>query len=111
MLAGLGLLAGPFLLGIRGEKLQEQVVDSFYQELKKEDTVPEKLPETQNQPETQTLLPEEPQDAFYQAAKAYNESLLRDFFRENCRSRAEKNFRKEDRYAEYIELYDRLLSR
>ena len=72
MLAGLGLLAGPFLLGIRGEKLQEQVVDSFYQELKKEDTVPEKLPETQ------TLLPEEPQDAFYQAAKAYNESLLRD---------------------------------
>lgn len=72
MLAGLGLLAGPFLLGIRGEKLQEQVVDSFYQELKKEDTVPE------NQPETQTLLPEEPQDAFYQAAKAYNESLLRD---------------------------------
>ena len=36
MLAGLGLLAGPFLLGIRGEKLQEQVVDSFYQELKKE---------------------------------------------------------------------------
>ena len=78
MLAGLGLLAGPFLLGIRGEKLQEQVVDSFYQELKKEDTVPVKLPETQNQPETQTLLPEEPQDAFYQAAKAYNESLLRD---------------------------------
>ena len=78
MLAGLGLLAGPFLLGIRGEKLQEQVVDSFYQELKKEDTVPENLPETQNQPETQTLLPEEPQDAFYQAAKAYNESLLRD---------------------------------
>ena len=78
MLVGLGLLAGPFLLGIRGEKLQEQVVDSFYQELKKEDTVPEKLPETQNQPETQTLLPEEPQDAFYQAAKAYNESLLRD---------------------------------
>lgn len=78
MLAGLGLLAGPFLLGFRGEKLQEQVVDSFYQERKKEDTVPEKLPETQNQPETQTLLPEEPQDAFYQAAKAYNESLLRD---------------------------------
>ena len=72
MLAGLGLLAGPFLLGIRGEKLQEQVVDSFYQELKKEDTVSEKLPETQ------TLMPEEPQDAFYQAAKAYNESLLRD---------------------------------
>ena len=88
MLAGLGLLAGPFLLGIRGEKLQEQVVDSFYQELKKEDTVPEKLPETQNQPETQTLLPEEPQDAFYQAAKAYNESLLRDG-QETMSSRAE----------------------
>ena len=39
------------------------------------------------------------------------ESLGRDCFRDKCRSRAEKNFRKEDRYAEYIELYDRLLSR
>ena len=39
------------------------------------------------------------------------ESLGRDYFRENCRSRAVANFRKEDRYAEYIELYDRLLSR
>ena len=39
------------------------------------------------------------------------ESLGRDYFRDNCRSRAVANFRKEDRYAEYIELYDRLLSR
>ena len=39
------------------------------------------------------------------------ESLGRDCFRDKCRSLAEKNFRKEDRYAEYIELYDRLLCR
>ncbi|MGM9741755.1 MAG: glycosyltransferase [Candidatus Cryptobacteroides sp.] len=36
------------------------------------------------------------------------ESLGKEHFRENCRSRAVENFRKEDRYAEYIELYDRL---
>ena len=78
MLAGLGLLAGPFLLGVRGEKLQEQVVDSFYQELGKEEAVFETLPETRTRTETQPQPAEEPQDAFYQAAKAYNESLLRD---------------------------------
>ena len=37
------------------------------------------------------------------------ERLGKDHFLENCRSRAVRNFRKEDRYAEYIELYDRLL--
>ena len=39
------------------------------------------------------------------------ESCGRNYFRDKCRSRAVANFRKEDRYAEYIELYDRLLSR
>ena len=38
MLAGLGLLAGPFLLGAREEKVQEQVVDTFYQDVKKAET-------------------------------------------------------------------------
>ncbi|MGN1232241.1 MAG: glycosyltransferase [Candidatus Cryptobacteroides sp.] len=37
------------------------------------------------------------------------ESLGKEHFRENCRSRAVQNFRKEDRYAEYIRLYNRLL--
>ena len=40
MLAGLGLLAGPFLLGAREEKVQEQVVDTFYQDVKKAETEP-----------------------------------------------------------------------
>ena len=66
MLAGLGLLAGPFLLGAREEKVQEQVVDTFYQDVKKAETEP-----AANETETR-----EPQDPFYQAAKAYNESLL-----------------------------------
>ena len=66
MLAGLALLAGPFLLGAREEKVQEQVVDTFYQDVKKAETEP-----AANETETR-----EPQDPFYQAAKAYNESLL-----------------------------------
>lgn len=70
MLAGLGLLTGPFLLGAREEKVQNQVVDSFYQGVGKAQTVPTALPTV----ETQT--PQEPQDPFYQAAKAYNASLL-----------------------------------
>ena len=70
MLAGLGLLTGPFLLGAREEKVQKQVVDSFYQGVGKAQTVPTALPTV----ETQT--PQEPQDPFYQAAKAYNASLL-----------------------------------
>ena len=59
MLAGLGLLAGPFLLGAREEKVQKQVVDSFYQGVGKAQTVPTALPTV----ETQT--PQEPQDPFY----------------------------------------------
>ena len=70
MLAGLGLLTGPFLLGAREEKVQKQVVDSFYQGVGKAQTVPTALSTV----ETQT--PQEPQDPFYQAAKAYNASLL-----------------------------------
>ena len=70
MLAGLGLLTGPFLLGAREKKVQNQVVDSFYQGVGKAQTVPTALPTV----ETQT--PQEPQDPFYQAAKAYNASLL-----------------------------------
>ena len=36
------------------------------------------------------------------------ETLGKAHFRDACRSRAVKEFRKEDRYAEYIELYERL---
>lgn len=69
MLAGLGLMAGPFLLGAREEKVQEQVVDSFYQGVEKAE-----LPDGAT--ETLPRMPQEPQDAFYQAAKDYNASLL-----------------------------------
>lgn len=69
MLAGLGLLAGPFLLGAREERVQEQVVDSFYQDVEKAELSADV---TQTQPQT----PREPEDAFYQAAKAYNASLF-----------------------------------
>lgn len=72
MLVGLGLLAGPFLFGAREEMVQEQVVDSFYQSVGKAETVPTAPPADET--EAQTL--QEPQDPFYQAAKAYNESLL-----------------------------------
>ena len=69
MLAGLGLMAGPFLLGAREEMVQEQVVDSFYQGVEKAE-LPASVTETLPQ------MPQEPQDAFYQAAKDYNASLL-----------------------------------
>ena len=69
MLAGLGLMAGPFLLGAREEMVQEQVVDSFYQGVEKAE-----LPAGAT--ETLPRMPQEPQDAFYQAAKDYNASLL-----------------------------------
>ena len=67
MLVGLGLLAGPFLLGARGEKIQEQVVDSFYQGI--ENSAVDSVEKEENQPAQENL------DAFYQAAKSYNESL------------------------------------
>ena len=97
MLVGLGLLAGPFLLGARGEKIQEQVVDSFYQGIEnsavdsveekkttdEEETSSEKeaageknLPDKKEIPEEEENQPaQENLDAFYQAAKSYNESL------------------------------------
>lgn len=109
MLAGLGLLAGPFLVGARGEKIQDQVVESFYQGIAhsagnsaEEEKMPDEkdAPDEKNTPgekgmpgETDTPEEEEPSeveetsgeektrpaqeklDAFYQAAKSYNESL------------------------------------
>lgn len=71
MLAGLGLLAGPFLLGAREEWVQEQAVDSFYQSVEEAQTAaPEPLTDD-------TLLTaHKPWNGFYEAAKAYNESLL-----------------------------------
>ena len=82
MLAGLGLLAGPFLLGAREEKVQKQVVDSFYQGVGKAQTVPTAVSADETPtvptalPTVETQTPQEPQDPFYQAAKAYNASLL-----------------------------------
>lgn len=82
MLAGLGLLTGPFLLGAREEKVQKQVVDSFYQGVGKAQTVPTALSADETPtiptalPTVETQTPQEPQDPFYQAAKAYNASLL-----------------------------------
>lgn len=82
MLAGLGLLAGPFLLGAREEKVQEQVVESFYQSIEKPaafPTVPPAADETAPPPLTAREPEEtaqEPEDPFYQAAAAYNASLL-----------------------------------
>ncbi|MGM9605540.1 MAG: class C sortase [Faecousia sp.] len=94
MLAGLGLLAGPFLLGAREERVQEQVVESFYQSVEQAPAAPttppaaETVPPPQpvQEPEEMIQEPEEtvepkqtaqePEDAFYQAAKAYNASLL-----------------------------------
>lgn len=94
MLAGLGLLSGPFLIGARGERIQEQVVDSFYQEIDRsgvnpaaeENTSEEEIsekdsPEEETSDETDMPKEEETQpakenlDAFYQAAKSYNNSL------------------------------------
>ena len=40
MLAGLGMLSGPFLLGAREKQVQEQVVDSFYEGVETAQTVP-----------------------------------------------------------------------
>lgn len=80
MLAGLGLLAGPFLLGAREERMQEQVVDSFYQSreetvaVERAEPVPTELQTLPTVPETE---PEAlPQDPLYQAAAAYNDSLV-----------------------------------
>ena len=57
-------------------------MDSFYQGVGKAQTVPTALPADETQtvptafPTVETQTPQEPQDPFYQAAKAYNASLL-----------------------------------
>lgn len=99
MLAGLVLLAGPFLLGAREEKVQQQVVTSFYRGLEAAEADASAQPSTEAEapPPQQTEAPpeapsiareptqplresrqitQEPQDAFYQAAKEYNASLV-----------------------------------
>ena len=72
MAVGLGLLTGPFLLGAREAQAQEQVVDSFYRE--------ESQRKNLSQPSSPAAEPEapteEPRDDFYQAAAAYNASLV-----------------------------------
>ena len=70
MLAGLGLLAGPFLLGTGERWAQEQAVDSFYRSVEENQTAPS-LPSAGDTPDR----PAKPWNAFYEAAKAYNESL------------------------------------
>ena len=70
MLAGLGLLAGPFLLGTGERWAQEQAVDSFYRSVEENQTAPS-LPSAGDTPDR----PSKPWNAFYEAAKAYNESL------------------------------------
>ena len=89
MLAGLGLLAGPFLLGAREERMQEQVVDGFYQNREETLAIPTEQtelsqtelplqtqpPEPATEPETEPEM-QDPQDPLYQAAAAYNDSLL-----------------------------------
>ena len=59
MVAGLGLLAGPFLAGARGEKIQEQVVETFYQETGNQEMVPTVSPAAEAEEE---VLPQEPQE-------------------------------------------------
>lgn len=70
MLAGLGLLAGPFLLGAREEWVQERAVDSFYQSVEEAQTAASPLSDDT------PLTAQKPWNGFYEAAKAYNESLL-----------------------------------
>ena len=74
MLAGLALLCGPFLLGTREEWVQKQAVETFYQEKQAAQSASQ-----DKQPVTEETVPEstEPRDLFYEKAKAYNESLVK----------------------------------
>ena len=85
MLAGLGLLAGPFLLGTREEWVQKQAVETFYQEKQAAQSASQ-----DKQPVTEETVPEstEPRDLFYEKAKAYNESLVKNG-QDGMRSRAD----------------------
>lgn len=101
MLAGLGFLCGPFLLGAKEGRAQEQVVDRFYQELDRgqpaaEPALPSE-PDPEPEPEAgDAESAEEPatpaetawQDAFYQAAAAYNDALVQNG-QEDMNSRAD----------------------
>lgn len=69
MLAGLGLLAGPFLLGAREQRIQQRVVEDFYQA---EDQ--QKTAVTDADPAQETAAP---YDLFYETAKEYNAALLK----------------------------------
>lgn len=85
MLAGLALLCGPFLLGTREEWVQKQAVETFYQEKQAAQSTSQ-----DKQPVTEETVPEstEPRDLFYEKAKAYNESLVKNG-QDGMRSRAD----------------------
>lgn len=85
MLAGLALLCGPFLLGTREEWVQKQAVETFYQEKQATQSASQ-----DKQPVTEETVPEstEPRDLFYEKAKAYNESLMKNG-QDGMRSRAD----------------------
>ena len=85
MLAGLALLCGPFLLGTREEWVQKQAVETFYQEKQAAQSASQ-----EKQPVTEETVPEstEPRDLFYEKAKAYNESLVKNG-QDGMRSRAD----------------------
>lgn len=85
MLAGLALLCGPFLLGTREEWVQKQAVETFYQEKQAAQSASQ-----DKQPVTEETVPEstEPHDLFYEKAKAYNESLVKNG-QDGMRSRAD----------------------
>lgn len=85
MLVGLALLCGPFLLGTREEWVQKQAVETFYQEKQAAQSASQ-----DKQPVTEETVPEstEPRDLFYEKAKAYNESLVKNG-QDGMRSRAD----------------------
>ena len=85
MLVGLALLCGPFLLGTREEWVQKQAVETFYQEKQTAQSASQ-----DKQPVTEETVPEstEPRDLFYEKAKAYNESLVKNG-QDGMRSRAD----------------------
>ena len=85
MLVGLALLCGPFRLGTREEWVQKQAVETFYQEKQAAQSASQ-----DKQPVTEETVPEstEPRDLFYEKAKAYNESLVKNG-QDGMRSRAD----------------------
>ena len=85
MLAGLALLCGPFLLGTREEWVQKQAVETFYQDKQAARSASQAItPVTED---TGAESPD-PRDVFYEKAKAYNESLVKNG-QDGMRSRAD----------------------